>query len=31
MTADGVNYHLTRVARRWGVANRTALIARGYV
>ncbi|MEY9849004.1 DNA-binding CsgD family transcriptional regulator [Streptacidiphilus sp. BW17] len=31
LTADGVNYHLTRLSRRWGVANRTALIARAYV
>lgn len=31
LTADGVNYHLTRLCRRWGVPNRTALIARAYV
>jgi DNA-binding CsgD family transcriptional regulator len=31
LTADGVNYHLTRLSRRWGVPNRTALIARAYV
>ncbi|MBF9073660.1 helix-turn-helix transcriptional regulator [Streptacidiphilus fuscans] len=31
LTADGVNYHLTRLSRRWGVSNRTALIARAYV
>ncbi|WP_308222589.1 LuxR C-terminal-related transcriptional regulator [Kitasatospora sp. A2-31] len=31
LTADGVNYHLTRLSRRWGATNRTALIARAYV
>ncbi|MFV0130493.1 helix-turn-helix transcriptional regulator [Streptomyces sp. HMX112] len=31
LTVDGVNYHLTRLARRWAVPNRTALIARAYV
>ncbi|WP_377266861.1 LuxR C-terminal-related transcriptional regulator [Peterkaempfera sp. SMS 1(5)a] len=31
LTADGVNYHLARLSRRWGVANRTALVARAYV
>ncbi|MFD0277393.1 LuxR C-terminal-related transcriptional regulator [Kitasatospora sp. NPDC127111] len=31
LTADGVNYHLTRLSRRWGAPNRTALIARAYV
>jgi DNA-binding CsgD family transcriptional regulator len=31
LTADGVNYHLTRLCRRWEVPNRTALIARAYV
>ncbi|MEV7544084.1 PAS domain-containing protein [Streptomyces sp. NPDC089915] len=29
--SDGVNYHVTRLARRLGVANRTALVARAYV
>ncbi|MFJ5101559.1 helix-turn-helix transcriptional regulator [Streptomyces sp. NPDC088554] len=27
---DGVNYHLRRLSRRWGVRNRTALVARAY-
>ncbi|MEU6476913.1 PAS domain-containing protein [Streptomyces sp. NPDC047017] len=27
---DGVNYHLTRLSRRWGVRGRTALVARAY-
>ncbi|EQD86895.1 helix-turn-helix transcriptional regulator [Saccharopolyspora erythraea] len=31
MTADGVNYHLQRLSRRWGSPNRTALVARAYV
>ncbi|MEU6370581.1 LuxR C-terminal-related transcriptional regulator [Streptomyces sp. NPDC046931] len=31
LTADGVNYHLARLSRRWGVTNRTALVARAYV
>lgn len=31
LTADGVNYHLTRLSRRWGVGNRAELVARGYV
>ncbi|MFF2525131.1 PAS domain S-box protein [Streptomyces liangshanensis] len=31
MTADGVNYHFGRLARRWGVPGRTALVARAYV
>ncbi|QGV81255.1 PAS domain-containing protein [Streptomyces ficellus] len=31
LTVDGVNYHLTRLSRRWGVPGRTALVARAYV
>ncbi|WP_432585201.1 LuxR C-terminal-related transcriptional regulator [Streptomyces sp. HD1123-B1] len=31
LTTDGVSYHLTQLSRRWGVANRTALVARAYV
>ncbi|UQA91713.1 PAS domain-containing protein [Streptomyces halobius] len=31
LTVDGVNYHLTRLARRWRVQGRTALVARAYV
>jgi PAS domain S-box-containing protein len=31
LTVDGVNYHLTRLARRWRVRGRTALVARAYV
>ncbi|MGK4585346.1 LuxR C-terminal-related transcriptional regulator [Kitasatospora sp. HPMI-4] len=31
LTADGVNYHLTRLSRRWGTPNRTSLVARAYV
>ncbi len=31
LTVDGVNYHLTRLCRRWGVPGRTALVARAYV
>lgn len=30
LTADGVNYHLTRLTNRLGVPNRAALIARSY-
>ncbi|MFF8996250.1 helix-turn-helix transcriptional regulator [Streptomyces sp. NPDC014983] len=30
LTPDGVNYHLARLSRRWGVANRAALVARAY-
>ncbi|MFJ8622026.1 helix-turn-helix transcriptional regulator [Kitasatospora sp. NPDC093550] len=30
LTADGVNYHLARLSRRWRVPNRTALVARAY-
>ncbi|WP_063838362.1 helix-turn-helix transcriptional regulator [Saccharothrix sp. ST-888] len=31
LTVDGVNYHLGRLSRRWGMANRTALVAHAYV
>lgn len=31
LTADGVNYHLTRLCRRLDVPNRPALVARAYV
>ncbi|UNO43184.1 PAS domain-containing protein [Streptomyces sp. MST-110588] len=31
MTTDGVNYHLGRLARRWRVQGRTALVAKAYV
>ncbi|MET7800695.1 PAS domain-containing protein [Streptomyces decoyicus] len=31
LTVDGVNYHLTRLARRWRVQGRSALVARAYV
>ncbi|MEV5540004.1 LuxR C-terminal-related transcriptional regulator [Saccharopolyspora shandongensis] len=31
LTADGVNYHLQRMSRRWRMPNRTALVARAYV
>ncbi|WP_229356396.1 PAS domain-containing protein [Streptomyces sp. UNOB3_S3] len=31
LTVDGVNYHLTRLSRRWRVPNRTALVAKAYV
>ncbi|GAU69056.1 hypothetical protein SSP35_10_00880 [Streptomyces sp. NBRC 110611] len=31
LTVDGVNYHLTRLARRWRVQGRTALVAKAYV
>lgn len=30
ITGDGVNYHLTRLSERFGVPNRTALVARAY-
>lgn len=30
LTADGVNYHLTRLTARFGVPNRTALVAKAY-
>jgi PAS domain S-box-containing protein len=30
ITGDGVNYHLTRMSDRFGVPNRTALVARAY-
>ena len=30
ITGDGVNYHLTRLSDRFGVPNRTALVARAY-
>ncbi|MGW8375809.1 LuxR C-terminal-related transcriptional regulator [Streptomyces sp. ODS28] len=30
LTADGVNYHLTRLSRRWQLKGRTALVARAY-
>lgn len=30
ITPDGVNYHLSRLSRRWRVPNRTALVARAY-
>ncbi|MYW69986.1 PAS domain-containing protein [Streptomyces sp. SID8379] len=30
LTADGVTYHLRRLSRRWGSANRTELVARAY-
>ncbi|MET9293902.1 PAS domain-containing protein [Streptomyces sp. NPDC003077] len=30
LTVDGVNYHLTRLARRWRVRGRTALVAKAY-
>lgn len=30
LTLDGVNYHLSRLTRRWRVPNRTALVARAY-
>ncbi|GAA2922373.1 hypothetical protein GCM10010524_60100 [Streptomyces mexicanus] len=30
LTVDGVNYHLARLSRRWGVRGRTALVARAY-
>ncbi|MEV5239604.1 PAS domain-containing protein [Streptomyces cinnamoneus] len=31
LTVDGVNYHLSRLSRRWRVSNRTALVAKAYV
>ncbi|MFE0178775.1 PAS domain-containing protein [Streptomyces sp. NPDC059002] len=31
LSADGVNYHLVRLCRRFEVPNRTALVARAYV
>jgi DNA-binding CsgD family transcriptional regulator len=31
LTADGVNYHMTRLTARFDVPNRTALVARAYV
>jgi DNA-binding CsgD family transcriptional regulator len=31
LTVDGVNYHIGRLCRRLGAANRTALVARAYV
>ncbi|MFF4607097.1 PAS domain-containing protein [Streptomyces sp. NPDC001339] len=31
LTVDGVNYHLTRLARRWRVQGRTSLVAKAYV
>ncbi|RDG35109.1 PAS domain-containing protein [Streptomyces corynorhini] len=31
LTVDGVNYHLGRMSRRWGVRNRAALVAHAYV
>lgn len=31
LSVDGVNYHLTRLSKRWNVPNRTALVARAYV
>ncbi|GAB2812327.1 hypothetical protein GCM10027091_50440 [Streptomyces daliensis] len=31
LTVDGVNYHLSRLSRRWQVPNRPALVARAYV
>ncbi|MFD7921071.1 helix-turn-helix transcriptional regulator [Streptomyces sp. NPDC059740] len=30
LSTDGVNYHLARLARRWRVRGRTALVARAY-
>ncbi|MFD5468407.1 PAS domain-containing protein [Kitasatospora sp. NPDC127059] len=30
LTPDGVNYHLTRLSRRWHLPNRTALVAHAY-
>ncbi|MFE4872289.1 helix-turn-helix transcriptional regulator [Streptomyces sp. NPDC056682] len=30
LTVDGVNYHLTRLAHRWRVQGRTALVAKAY-
>ncbi|MFD8549660.1 PAS domain-containing protein [Streptomyces sp. NPDC059649] len=31
LTVDGVNYHLSRLSRRWRVQGRTALVAKAYV
>ncbi|MEU4892549.1 PAS domain-containing protein [Streptomyces sp. NPDC044780] len=31
LTVDGVNYHLARLSRRWGVRGKAALVARAYV
>ncbi|MEU2790450.1 PAS domain-containing protein [Streptomyces sp. NPDC007100] len=31
LTVDGVNYHLTRLSRRWRVQGRAALVAKAYV
>ncbi|MFJ1646286.1 PAS domain-containing protein [Streptomyces sp. NPDC088258] len=31
LTVDGVNYHVGRMSRRWGVPNRAALVAHAYV
>ncbi|MEV7426639.1 MULTISPECIES: PAS domain-containing protein [unclassified Streptomyces] len=31
LTVDGVNYHVGRMSRRWGVRNRAALVAHAYV
>lgn len=31
LTADGVNYHLKQLSRRWGVSGKAALVARAYV
>lgn len=31
LTVDGVNYHVSRLGRRLGAGNRTALVARAYV
>ncbi|MEV6317011.1 PAS domain-containing protein [Streptomyces sp. NPDC051776] len=30
LTVDGVNYHVTRLSRRWRTPNRTALVAKAY-
>ncbi|MDK0524219.1 LuxR C-terminal-related transcriptional regulator [Streptomyces sp. ML-6] len=30
LTADGVNYHLKQLSRRWGVSGKAALVARAY-
>lgn len=31
LTADGVNYHLKQLSRRWDVSGKAALVARAYV
>ncbi|WP_427919199.1 PAS domain-containing protein [Streptomyces sp. cg40] len=31
LTADGVNYHLKQLSRRWNVSGKAALVARAYV